>query len=254
MRPQERRQRILELLRQRERLSVETLASAFSTSHETIRRDLTALAGEGLVNKFHGGASLPPSGEWENAFDTRMHEHASEKRAVARAAARLFSPGDSLMIDTGTTTLAFAQELARLERLTVITNSVAIASTVSEAGHRTFMIGGEYHLDAGENLGALALEQIRRFNAEHAVLTVGALGVDGAMDYSIEETEVARTMADQARYLTVIADGSKLGRRALFPVLPLSRIDRLVVDRPPQGAIGEALEQARVEVVVAALG
>ncbi|HBP2136817.1 TPA: DeoR/GlpR transcriptional regulator, partial [Pseudomonas aeruginosa] len=96
MRPEERRRHILELLRQRERISVDELARTLSTSQETIRRDLAALAEQGLVSKFHGGAALPPSGEHENAFQTRMNEHAQEKRAVARYAAGLFGRGDSI--------------------------------------------------------------------------------------------------------------------------------------------------------------
>ncbi|MFO6367339.1 hypothetical protein [Pseudomonas aeruginosa] len=81
-----------------------------------------------------------------------------------------------------------------------------------------------------------------------AVITIGALNGDGAMDFSIEEAEIARAMIAQARQLTVIADSSKLGRRALFQVFPLSRINRLVVDRKPTGELWEALQQARVEV------
>lgn len=80
------------------------------------------------------------------------------------------------------------------------------------------------------------------------MITVGALNGDGAMDFSIEEAEIARAMIAQARQLTVIADSSKLGRRALFQVFPLSRINRLVVDRKPTGELWEALQQARVEV------
>ena len=241
MRPEERRRHILELLRQRERISVDELARTLSTSQETIRRDLAALAEQGLVSKFHGGAALPPSGEHENAFQTRMNEHAQEKRAVARYAAGLFGRGDSIFIDTGTTTLLFARELARQSHLTVITNSLLIAGSVGASGNRAFMIGGEYRPESEQNV-------IARFNAEHAVITVGALNGDGAMDFSIEEAEIARAMIAQARQLTVIADSSKLGRRALFQVFPLSRINRLVVDRKPTGELWEALQQARVEV------
>lgn len=121
MRPNERQQHILELLRQRERISVEELARTLGTSQETIRRDLTTLSEGGQVTKYHGGASLPPRGEHENAFQTRMNEFSIEKRAVARYAAGLYSPGDSILIDTGTTTLFFARELAKLSRITVIT-------------------------------------------------------------------------------------------------------------------------------------
>ncbi|KRW61098.1 DeoR/GlpR family DNA-binding transcription regulator [Pseudomonas sp. TTU2014-080ASC] len=248
MRPNERRQHILELLRQRERISVEELARILSASQETIRRDLTGLAENGQVSKFHGGASLPPSGEHENAFQTRMNEFATEKRAVARYAAGLYAPGDSILIDTGTTTLFFAKELARLSRITVITNSLQIAASIGASGNRVFVIGGEYRPDSAQNTGALAMEQIARFNAEHAVVTIGALNADGAFDFSIEEAEITRAMIARTRYLTVIADSSKLGKRALFEVFPLDRIDRLIIDRKPLGPLAEALEKANVEV------
>ncbi|PXB92111.1 DeoR/GlpR transcriptional regulator, partial [Pseudomonas aeruginosa] len=118
------------------------------------------------------------------------------------------------------TTLLFARELARQSHLTVITNSLLIAGSVGASGNRAFMIGGEYRPESEQNVGALAIEQIARFNAEHAVITVGALNGDGAMDFSIEEAEIARAMIAQARQLTVIADSSMLGRRALFQVFP----------------------------------
>lgn len=250
MRPNERRQQILELLRQRERVSVDELAQILATSQETIRRDLAELSASGQVTKFHGGAALPPSGEHENAFQTRLNEHAQEKRAIARYAAGLFAPGDSIFIDTGTTTLLFGRELARLNRLTLITNSLLIANEAAASGNRVFMIGGEFRPESQQNTGALALEQISRFNAEHAVITIGALDCDGAMDFSIEEAEVARAMIAQVRNLTVIADSSKMGRRALFKVFPLNRISRLVVDRMPTGALLEALREAGVEIHV----
>ncbi|KAF1024583.1 MAG: HTH-type transcriptional repressor GlcR [Pseudomonas sp.] len=248
MRPNERRQHILELLRQRERISVDELSRTLGSSQETIRRDLADLADAGQVTKFHGGASLPPRGEHENAFQTRMNEFAQEKRAVARYAAGLYAPGDSLLIDTGTTTLLFARELARLNRITVITNSLQIAESIGASGNRVFMIGGEYRPESNQNSGPLALEQIVRFNAEHAVITIGALSVDGAFDFSIEEAEIARAMIARARYLTVIADSSKLGRSALFQVFPLERIDRLIIDRKPVGELANALARANVEV------
>ena len=80
------------------------------------------------------------------------------------------------------------------------------------------------------------------------MVTIGALSTDGAFDFSIEEAEITRAMIARTRYLTVIADSSKLGKRALFQVFPLERIDRLVIDRKPMGELAKALADARVEV------
>lgn len=250
-RPNERRDRILLILGDGQRHSVEHLAEALGASRETIRRDLTELAAEGLIRKFHGGAAVPePRGE--NRFQARMFERTHEKRAVARRAAELFSPGDTLFIDTGTTTVLFAEELARRNGITVITNSVTIAEIVTrgETDNRVFVIGGEYASEAAETLGSLAVQQVERFQAMHAVITVGAIDELGIMDFSLGEAEVARAMIGQARCITVIADSSKLSRMALFRVCPLEDIDRLVIDRLPSGEIAAALGAAGVEILV----
>lgn len=250
MRPEERRDLIVDMLREGAPIRVDALAIKLSASQETVRRDLAALARRGLIRKFHGGASLPePAGE--NAFHARMSEHPREKRAVARAAAALFGPGDTLLVDTGTTTVMFAEELARGGGLTVVTNSLTIAQLMGGSGNRAYLVGGEYRDGAAQTLGALAVDQIARFHAAHAVLTVGALDPGGVMDFDLGETEVARAMIAQAQTITVIADSSKLGRRGLFEVCPLARIDRLVVDRAVDGQLGLALRAARVEVIVA---
>jgi DeoR family glycerol-3-phosphate regulon repressor len=254
MRPRARRERILELLRDTDsgRLTVEDLAQSLKISQETIRRDLNQLASAGLVSKFHGGAVLPqPSGE--GPFRTRMAESLREKRTIAHAAAALFRTGDTLLVDTGSTTIVFAEELARLSGLTVITNSLMIAQimTRSHNGHRAFLIGGEYSDEAMQNLGALAVRQVSQFHAIHAVITVGAVEIEGAMDYTLEEAEIARVMIAQARQLTVIADSSKLEKAGLFRVCRLDAIDRLVTDVRPKGALSEALASAGVDLVVA---
>ena len=252
MRPEARRDRIVDLLREGAPVSVEFLAATLAASRETVRRDLAELARRGLIRKFHGGAALPePAGE--GAFQTRMAEHPREKRAIARRAAALFGPGDTLFVDTGTTSVIFAEELARGAGLTVVTNCLTIAQLIGRSGNgnRAFLVGGEYRDEAAQTLGALAVEQIARFHAAHAVLTVGAIDPAGVMDFDLGETEVARAMIARAQTITVIADSSKLGRRGLFEVCPLARVDRLVVDRPAEGELAAALQMAAVDVIVA---
>jgi DeoR family glycerol-3-phosphate regulon repressor len=256
MHPRERREKILELLRASEsgRVTVEDLARILKSSPETIRRDLTQLSSRSLVSKFHGGASLPqPSGE--GPFRTRMADSLRQKRAIARVAAGLFRPGDTLLVDTGSTTIVFAEELSRQTGLTVITNSVLIAQTMTRGrnGNRAFLIGGEYSDEAMVNLGALAVQQVAQFHAIHAVITVGAIEAEGAMDFTLEESELARAMIGQVRKLTVIADSSKLEKAGLFRVCRLDAIDRIVTDAQPKGPLADALNAAEVEVLIAPL-
>lgn len=251
MRPEERRERIVDLVRTQQRVSVDELADGLETSRETIRRDLGELAGRGLLRKVHGGATLPdPHGE--GAFSARLSERSWEKRLIARRAARLFAPGDTLFVDTGTTTIAFAEEIARRDGLTVITNSLAIAQIMgrTDRGHSVYLIGGAFSDDASETLGPLAVEQIGTFHAEHAVLTVGAIAAAGLLDFNVEEAQIAKAMLRQARRVTVLADDSKFGRQALFPIAPLRQVDRIVSNREPRAELGAALSDASVEVIL----
>jgi DeoR family glycerol-3-phosphate regulon repressor len=250
MKPDHRRERIVDIVRERARMTVEDLAELLGSSRETIRRDLSQLADDGRLRKFHGGAALPEPHR-EGPFADRMGEAVREKRAIAAVASVLFPPGSTLFIDVGTTTQMFAEALAGRPDLTVITNGIAIARTLGESGTKVFGIGGEYRADTGEMLGAFAVEQIGRFFATHAVITVGGLSARGAMDFQLDEAQIARAMIAQARIITVIADSSKLQRDALFQVCPLADIDRLIVDCRPDIELAAALETAGVEVIIA---
>jgi DeoR family glycerol-3-phosphate regulon repressor len=250
MKPEIRRERIVDLVRERERVTVDDLSGLLGSSRETIRRDLTDLANRGHVRKFHGGAMLP-DGQREGSFPVRLGEAVSEKRAIARAAAALFKQGDTIFIDVGTTTLLFVEELSKCQGLTVITNGPRIAQIMAGKGNEIFVIGGEYKTDPEEMVGALAVEQIGRFHASHAVITVGGLSQSGAMDFRLDETQIARAMIRQADHVTVIADRSKLGRNALFQVCTLEEIDRLVIDAPPPSDLVQSLGAAGVELVLA---
>ena len=114
-----------------------------------------------------------------------------------------------------------------------------------------FLIGGAYGADAGESLGQFAVEQIRKFRARHAFLTVGAVDEHAVMDFDAEVTEVAQTMIERVDSVTVLADASKFGKRGIFEVAPWGNIDRLVTDEAPPAGIAEALKGAGTEIVVA---
>ncbi len=250
--PEQRRGAILELARQNSELKVEDIASRFGVSRETVRRDLARLDARGLLRRVHGGAQKPQTAA-EAPFHKRLIENAEAKERIARAAARLFQDDDTLMIDAGSTTQALAAELAD-RRLMIITNSVGVAQNLYRPGAlaRVHLIGGEYRGETGEMLGSVALDQIRRFRADHAILTVGAIDADGGfMDFDVEEAMVARAMIHQSEQVTFIADHSKFGRVAMAQVCALEHAARLVTDRVPDPAMDAALRAAGVEIHIA---
>lgn len=245
-----RQEKIAEAVRRHGQVRVEQLAARFKTSHETIRRDLAVLAEQGSVQKFHGGAKLPGRRE-EGPFRERMAQNAVAKRVIAEKTSGLIAPGDTLFIDTGSTTLMCAEEIAKIGGLTVITNSTRIAAVMAGRGNRTviFLLGGRFDGDNQETVGPTAISEIQSFHADHALITIGALdAAAGATDFNFDEAQVARAMMDNADNLIVVADATKFQRRAAFAVCPLERIGALVSDRPPADALAAALTSAQVAV------
>jgi len=257
MRPVERRRKILELVHQSARVTVDDLSENLKTSRETVRRDLSLLSEQGLLRKIHGGATAAQQtaqSAKESPLDERRANARAEKIRIGKQAAKLFQPGDSLLVNCGTTTIFFAEQLARYGPFTVVTNAALVAQELWTAAERgpIHLLGGSYFGDAFETLGPQVVEQIQKIHADHAVLAVG--GISGAgkfMDFSVDEAYVARTMIDCARSVTVLADSSKLHRNALFQICGPERIDRLITDRPPDAALDSILKLAGVEIIVA---
>jgi DeoR/GlpR family transcriptional regulator of sugar metabolism len=251
MLPEQRRKEILGLANEQVELTVEEIARRFAVSRETARRDLVHLDSLGLLRRIHGGA-LKTQTATEATLSDRMAGNAEAKRRIARVAARFFDENDTLMIDAGSTTAFFAEELANVRRVTVITNSLTVATRLwsGSARHRIYLIGGEFNGERAETLGSVSLEQLRGFRADHAVLTVGAIdAVGGFMDYDLEEAMIARTMIEQSRSVTVIADHSKFDQVAMTQVCELSVVARLVTDQAPPSRLSEALRAADVDVI-----
>lgn len=254
MRPEDRRERILARIHEStNKVSVEELAQLLDISRETIRRDLTLLADQGIIRKIHGGA-VPTQTALESPLGERRSMARAEKIAIGRAAAALFEPGDSLMIDSGSTTTFFAEALGKAGSFTVITNSTLVAAELWNAEQRSeiYLLGGRFFGEGYETLGPVAIEQIQGLHADHAVLTVGALDPAGNfMDYNADEAYLARAMMASARHTTILADSSKIGRHALFQVCEAKEVDRLVTDRMPESGLVSVLSGAGVKIIVA---
>ena len=253
MKIKRRQAKIVEIIRSKERASVEELAKRLNISRETIRRDLTDLANGNKIQKIHGGAILPRL-FGEGSFQLRMSENVDAKARIAHAAAPYFSKGQTLFLDTGSTNLFFAEKLCEIAGLTIVTNSTEIAKTVTAScrDNRVFLLGGEFSADNRQTIGAMVTSQIRSFRAHHAVLTIGALdGRTGAMDYDIDEAQIARAMIEQSHSVTILMDGSKYDQIASFEVCSLEQIDRLVCDCPPPPVLKEHLEAAGMEIIIA---
>ena len=138
----ERRRRISDRLRSRGFLSVAEMAQSLGATEITLRRDLRAMARDGLVLRTHGGAMLPDALAYEPTFSEKARQAAAEKAAIARVAATMIRPGDSILLGPGTTTLELARLLVKGPELTVVTNSLLVAQALMDAPHVEVMLTG----------------------------------------------------------------------------------------------------------------
>lgn len=223
----------MSLLEAQHRVSTDSLADDLDVSRETVRRDLLELESEGLVKRVHGGAVLPRPAP-EEPFKKRMSSQLRAKKSIAKCAATLIKPGQCIFIDAGTTTSVFAQELARLTDVLVLTNSIDIATTIhqSEYDLKVVLLGGQMVSDVPGTYGELTLSEIARFNADIAVMSPVALHPEhGAANFDLHEAEVARAMIAQSAKLMMLADYDKLGATSRVQYCVADQIDVLVTNK-----------------------
>ena len=245
---------ILNLLQQNGTLSIAELAGRLGVSFETVRRDLRPLADNHAIVRMHGAVALP-SMLGEAPFERRLRDNPEAKKAIARELAATIRDGDSIMLDTGTTTSILARELLGHRRLTVITNSSDIARTLATSNeNRVYMAGGELRSDNGAAFGSTAIEFISRFNVLHAVISVGAVSAgSGILDFDFEEAEFARTLLTRGDRRIAVTDHSKFNRSGLVKVCDFSDLTHLVTDGTPPPDIMSALESAGGTCLIASL-
>ena len=255
---EERLIRINALLATFTRISSERIALDLDVSRETVRRDVLELEARGKLRRVHGGV-VATSTEPEAPFAVRMRVNAREKQAIAKAAFRLLSPGQTLFLDAGSTTGILADALASMTGLTVITNAVNIAARLSgprggrSTGNDAILLGGRIDPEVNATYGDLTVNEIRRYQADLALLSpVGLNAQQGATSYEPHEAAVAQAMAKQARQVVILADYSKIGLASRVCYAEAGDMDTVVTNRQVEDhAELHALRRCGVEVLLA---
>lgn len=222
---------ILKHLKQHGRALVEDLAEMFGTTPQTIRKDLNALADVNQIARFHGGAALVGGTEYIG-FKVREQIARDEKDHIAKAVVGLIPNTSTLAINAGTTTAACARKLTHHVGLQVVTDSVFIANEIREfVGLEVIVPCGTVRKSDGAIFGEAAVDFIRQFRVDTALIGTAAIGVDGAMlDYDLREAAVVRAITENARNVILAADSTKFGRAAPVCIGSLERVDTLVTD------------------------
>jgi DeoR family transcriptional regulator, glycerol-3-phosphate regulon repressor len=243
---------ILDRARSEGRVMVEGLAEAFGVTVQTIRRDLSELCDARLLDRIHGGAVLP-SGVTNIGYEDRRRLNADAKEAIARACAAEIPDGASLFLNIGTTTEAVARALQGHSGLMVVTNNMNAAQILAgNPSCEVVLTGGALRRADGGLVGDLAVQTIRAFKVDVAVIGASALDADGdLLDFDIQEVRVAHAILQQARQAILVADQGKLTRAAPVRIASLSDLDIWVTDTDPPAALRALCAEAGTEIRVA---
>jgi DeoR family transcriptional regulator of aga operon len=247
---EERRRRICELLREEGRVTVEALATRFGTSQVTIRADLSALESVGALTRTHGGA-LPPE-DRDEPLDVKQLQHHAEKVRIAQAAVALIRDGETLILDSGTTTAEIARAIrkAELKSINVITNALNVAAILMDVESvRLIVPGGILRRESNSLSGPMAEAALATLQADR--LYLGADGLDpeiGVMTPHLQEAELNAKMIRISRQVVVVADSSKLIRRNISLIAKVDQIHMLITDRAAPAAAVNELRRRGVEV------
>ena len=250
---EERQRAIHELLNRDGKVAVEELASRFGVSAPTIRSDLARLEEQGLLRRTHGGAIPASPTLFEPPYAQRQVMRQEEKRLIAAAAADLVKPGDTILLDAGTTTYEAALVLRDAPKLTVVTNSLANAQALMDSpGIEVVLIGGAVQPRRRAILGPLATRFLEDFHVDRAFLAFNGVHHEaGFTVVDFEAAELKRRMMACAAEVVVLSDSGKIGQVAFARVAALTSARLLITDA---GAIGDemnAIEANGLEVLVA---
>lgn len=234
-----RKEQILNLLTARGYTNVTDLASRFNVTTETIRRDLNELEQENLVKRIHGGAIASAKRSPELEYQNRGHFLMEEKKSIAHCAADLINDGDTVIILSGTTTLAMAEFLLQKKNLTVITNSVLLcAELASTQDIELYIIGGKVRNGNYSISGPIAMENLTVFNPDKVVIGIGGISAEkGLTDHRLDETLLTRNCLKTAGITIGVADHSKFGTITSYTIGPSRMLNYLITsDRTTERA------------------
>ncbi len=248
-----RQKQIAERIARQGECSIEELAEHFGVSGMTIRRDLQSLADQGKVIRTHGGGATAERISFEFDFLNRVLSHQDAKAAIAAVAADQVRDGESVMLDSGTTTLELAKQFRARQGLTIITSSLPIAAQLQfNANIDVLLLGGRLRPSSPDLVGAITENNLDNLRADVAFLGADAIDRAGAVyNSSPEVARMLMKMAASASRVYVVADGSKLGKTALWRFGRLPDWAALITDRSADRSLLAGLKKSGVRILKA---
>jgi DeoR/GlpR family transcriptional regulator of sugar metabolism len=248
-----RRARILAWLQEEGSARVRTLAEAFEVSEVTMRQDLEKLEADGHIVREHGGAFLKSVTQQVRSMALQHLDNMDAKRRIGRAAAALASDGETVILDSGSTTTEVAAQLIGKRDMTVITNALNIALMLgAEPGFEVHMTGGHFKAPTLSLSGERSADYFRGLFVQKLFLATAAIDLEAGLTYpAMSDIAVKRAMIGAAQTVILVADSSKIGQRSFTSLGGLELVRTLVTDDAIRDEDRAAIEGIGVEVIVA---
>jgi len=245
-----RQNEILDLLKKQDQILVDELVERFNVTPQTIRTDLNDLSKAKKLIRVHGGARL--IGGRENVeYEARRQMAVGQKLLIGKAAAALIPDNASLFINIGTTTEALSDALIDHKGLMVITNNINVASRLRhDKENEVIITGGVVRSSDGGVVGEDAVDFIKKFKVDYAIIGSSAIDSDGSLlDFDFREVKVAKAIIENSRHVILVADSSKLQRNAPVRIGHISQVDTIVTDFITNSEFREICVNSEVKII-----
>lgn len=252
MMPSKRQEKILELLSINNVVTISELAETFNISIETIRRDLNILEKQGKIEKVYGGAKAKDSCSGETAFEKRMVSKQSQKESIGKKCSEFVKDGDTIFIDSGSTTYHIARYLKNNKNVTIITNSIAVVNEVIDTDCDIIIIGGKIRQNERSIVTYDHLFNFSELNIQKSFICASGITVEnGISDYSMQEIVTRKKIIERSQEVFVAADSSKFGRNVTMNISTLDNIDYIITDSYLNKKIASEFKKTDTKIILA---
>jgi DeoR/GlpR family transcriptional regulator of sugar metabolism len=251
MMPSERQETIVSFVSEAGFVSITALRERFGVSIETIRRDISALDRDGRVLKVYGGIKSPEPSFGEPSMEFRLRSRQAQKQAIATRCCAFVESGDTVFVDSGSTTFLLAKRLKERKDITVITNSIPVVNELMGSNLKVILIGGLIRHEESSVVNMRYLFNFDRLNIQKCFIGAGGITANGVSDYNMQEADTRRQIMERSGEVYIAADGTKIGRDVTVKIASLDEIACVVSDREADPATVRSIAgyPCRIELV-----
>ena len=249
--PSERQDKIIAFISEKGFVSIAELCDRFRVSIETVRRDLSALDRDGRVLKVYGGVKPREPSFGEPSMEFRLRSRQSQKQAIAARCCAFVENGETIFIDSGSTTFLVAKLLKERKDITVITNSIPVVNELMNANLKVILIGGLIRHEESSVVSLRYLFNFERLNIQKCFIGAGGITANGVSDYNMQEADTRQQIMERSGEVYIAADSTKIGRDVTVKIASLDEITCIVSDREADRAIAGQIADfpCRIELV-----